>query len=464
MVQFNQNVMFDPQQDINDKRRRAFAEQLIAKSSTPFKNEQAGGMTVARSGLENLADIGTGILGQYQLNEADKETVDVTRKRQKLMGEALGQLKDNPQGAAQVLSQDPSMMDASLKLYGDALNRDRDDALKREYFAQQMQLQQMPTADMRNFEYYNNLPPEQQGAYSQFNSIGRTNSTPAPMQTANRMFELEQVARDPNRNQQERLDAATQYNLLGQAAKTYGYASGVEKDFGINAPTNIPQQPMQSGQAGAPESPLAENPQAVTVDQFNQVFSQPNMQQPTIQPVVGFGGAVADIAGQKKGAEETAKIEAQQQGDLNKKGKQATNTIDLVQEARDILPKATGSGIGALKEGGATFLGVGTEAGAADARLNVIAAGLTSNVPRMEGPQSDKDTEMYRKAAGDVGNKTIPINSRLAALDTIEDIQRKYLPQGSQLIQPSVTQPQVNQLELKKGLVKNPDGSFNYGF
>lgn len=316
MVEFKQNVMFDPKQEADARRKRMFADQLIQKSNQPFKNEMAGGMTVARSPWENISNIADGVLGQYQANEADKEFSDVTQKRQKLMGEALSQLKDNPQGAAQILNQDPSMMDTSLKLYGDALNRDRDEQLRREQFALQMQLQQMPTAEMRNFDYYNNLPPEMQQSYQDYRLSGtRGGSIPAPMQTANRMWELEQIARDTNMSPQERLDAETQYNLLGQAAKTYGYAGGVEKNFGINMPNqpmpNTPQQPNQMPANNVPEAPdmtvmpqapLAENPQSVTADQFNQIFAQP-----TVQPVSGFGGAVAGIAAQKKGAEEQAK-------------------------------------------------------------------------------------------------------------------------------------------------------------
>jgi hypothetical protein len=322
MVEYKQNVMFDPRQEAEAKRKRMLAEVLVQKGNAEQKNEQAGGMTVARSPLEYVNQLTQKVAGEYELGQADKMDSEVAQSRQRLMGEALGQLKDNPQGAAQLLSQDPSMMGDSLKLYGDALNRDRAEALQREGWANQRALQNMPTADMRNFDYYNSLSPEQQQAFTQYNSIGKTSNIPAPMQTANRMWELEQIARDPNRSVQERLDAETQYNLLGQTQKTYGFAGGVEKKFGINNPndaTNNMPQPVQGGQE-------------LNMSMMPKYANQPNAQmpvysQPVAQPIAGYGGAVADIAGQKKAAEELAKKE------------NAAMPAAIVQEQNDLVDK-----------------------------------------------------------------------------------------------------------------------------
>ena len=47
-------------------------------------------------------------------------------------------------------------------------------------------------------------------------------------------------------------------------------------------------------------------------------------------------------------------------------------------------------------------------------------------MPRMEGPQSDKDVEMYKEMAGNIGDPTKTRAERLAALQTIERINNKY--------------------------------------
>jgi hypothetical protein len=65
--------------------------------------------------------------------------------------------------------------------------------------------------------------------------------------------------------------------------------------------------------------------------------------------------------------------------------------------------------------------------GAAEAdKLRVIGGILTSKVPRMEGPQSNVDVQLYRETAGQVGDATLPRSRRLAALDTVERLLAKY--------------------------------------
>jgi hypothetical protein len=51
---------------------------------------------------------------------------------------------------------------------------------------------------------------------------------------------------------------------------------------------------------------------------------------------------------------------------------------------------------------------------------------MVANVPRMEGPQSDFDVENYKTMAGKVGNNTIPVAERKAALNTLIGLQEKY--------------------------------------
>jgi len=46
--------------------------------------------------------------------------------------------------------------------------------------------------------------------------------------------------------------------------------------------------------------------------------------------------------------------------------------------------------------------------------------------PRMEGPQSDKDVALYRQMAGQIGDPTVPNKTKMAALDAIEELHRRY--------------------------------------
>lgn len=106
--------------------------------------------------------------------------------------------------------------------------------------------------------------------------------------------------------------------------------------------------------------------------------------------------------------------------------KDANDALSLIQQARQILPTSTGSYGGMLMDQGARIFGKSTEGAQAAAQLKAIGGMLTSKMPKMSGPQSDKDVQMYREMAGRVGDETLPIVERQAALDAVEAIQRRY--------------------------------------
>jgi hypothetical protein len=114
--------------------------------------------------------------------------------------------------------------------------------------------------------------------------------------------------------------------------------------------------------------------------------------------------------------------------DVNKSynAKQIYNIIEPVNAA---IQNATGSGLGAKIDDIAAFFGKSTEGAQGAAKLNVLADTLVKTVPRFEGPQSDRDTASYQAAAGQLNDRTVPTKTRLAALQTIIDINKKYAPE-----------------------------------
>jgi hypothetical protein len=69
----------------------------------------------------------------------------------------------------------------------------------------------------------------------------------------------------------------------------------------------------------------------------------------------------------------------------------------------------------------------GSPEGAAQAdQLKVLGGALLSSMPRMEGPQGEKDVDLYREMAGQVGDNTLSVARRLKALDMVEKLYRKY--------------------------------------
>jgi hypothetical protein len=118
--------------------------------------------------------------------------------------------------------------------------------------------------------------------------------------------------------------------------------------------------------------------------------------------------------------------------ELRKNVKNAKNTFDLLKDASGILN--TGSPSSGMLESMATgtkrFFGQGGETSKSDQRLNMIAGALTMTQPRFEGPQGVLDVKLYEKQAGDLGNPNLPIADRLAAVQQMINLQKKYYPKG----------------------------------
>lgn len=101
---------------------------------------------------------------------------------------------------------------------------------------------------------------------------------------------------------------------------------------------------------------------------------------------------------------------------------------DTIDTAREIIQNEspTDSGAGAAKDWAARQVGITTPGAQAAAKLEAIGGALVSKMPRMEGPQSDRDVEVYRQMAARVGDRTVPVAERLAALKEVERLWRKY--------------------------------------
>ena len=99
---------------------------------------------------------------------------------------------------------------------------------------------------------------------------------------------------------------------------------------------------------------------------------------------------------------------------------------NLIKEAKLLLPKATGSGLGAARDIAAATVGQSTKGAQNLASLKAIQAALILKMPRLEGPQGVLDLKLYEAAAGDIGNPFVPAETKLKALETLEKFQDKY--------------------------------------
>lgn len=141
-------------------------------------------------------------------------------------------------------------------------------------------------------------------------------------------------------------------------------------------------------------------------------------------PATAAAASTVEQAKNAGGALGTA--EGNIQGGIQTKGSNAETVLNMTKEARKLLKDSTGSLGGSVVDSVAGSVGISTKGAQAGAQLKVLQAGMMLNMPRMEGPQSDADRMLYQQAAAQVGDTTVPVETRAAALDTIDNLQKKY--------------------------------------
>jgi hypothetical protein len=136
---------------------------------------------------------------------------------------------------------------------------------------------------------------------------------------------------------------------------------------------------------------------------------------------------VAEAAAAKVRAEADARAASDRQAGKTKKSDASSEMLSQIERAKTLLSyNPTGSPIGYVADKAMALGGFTTDSSNNAAALETLSGWLTMNTPRMEGPQSNYDQELYKTMAGKVGDRTVPVKERQAALAEVERIQRKY--------------------------------------
>lgn len=160
------------------------------------------------------------------------------------------------------------------------------------------------------------------------------------------------------------------------------------------------------------------------VDRFQGTINPLTTQQAEIEAATAK--AEAEAGGRAVG---TARGEAQ--GGIEKKGVAAMSTLDTLDLANNLIDVATGSAAGAARDKVVGWLGYAPKGAQATAELKILQANLMTNMPRMEGPQSDRDVQLYREAAGQIGDPSVPRETKKAAIRMIRQLNNKYIERAS---------------------------------
>jgi hypothetical protein len=176
------------------------------------------------------------------------------------------------------------------------------------------------------------------------------------------------------------------------------------------------------------------------------VPTQPNAQRPPVAGAVPTsapvnaptGGAYTPLSQLSPKAQQQMAMESMQAQQKKERGMQGIG--ETIDQAKNILqgktfnekgeqvkaPLPTQSYGGVATDFISGIFG-GSPKGSAEAdRLKVLGGSLVMAMPRMEGPQSDRDVSLYREMAGQVGDSSLSVARRLAALDQVEKLYRKY--------------------------------------
>lgn len=219
------------------------------------------------------------------------------------------------------------------------------------------------------------------------------------------------IGTDPTFAQQKEEDRkAREQNLIMQLAQSANDKEAQRailiqlKQMGVDSAMALKQAAL----AARPADPVT----AVTIQDPN----DPN-------GTIVIDGRTKQVLGKGAKLTDAGKLENKRQFNMQGIGQ-------TIQEAEDILTNKvkppTGSGIGSAVDTVAGVFGA-TPSGAAEAqRLKAVGGALVSKMPRMEGPQSDKDVALYKEMAGMVGDSTVPVERRVAALDEVKKLWAKY--------------------------------------
>lgn len=134
-------------------------------------------------------------------------------------------------------------------------------------------------------------------------------------------------------------------------------------------------------------------------------------------PVLGEDGQPIKMQVKGNQAQETARRE---------EGLRTQRVDTVLDEIEKILPGATNSYLGAGVDMLGNAFGKATNGSIATSQLKTLSGQLVALMPKMSGPQSDKDVAMYKDMAGKLDDPTSPVETRQAALKTIRSLNNKY--------------------------------------
>jgi hypothetical protein len=342
------------------------------------------------------------------------------------------------------------------KIYGQvaALKAAQQDQDRQAMQMQQMQEQQARQGQLRDLiTNYAQQVPGEQGPETPWAGAGRMGDLLSQAAAIEPQYLPQAYQAQQQAAQQER-----DYRLgQEQKAALMGAAEHVPEmsKFKEVMSTLPPDQAMQFFNKMTPQA-KSESAYWTPVQTSTGVFKF-NARTGELIPAEGTGGQLMPVSidPRAQAAVESAKVTAKGLAEIGlapkkaeaearaKKSSTMLGVDSILEEARSLLQgqvdpstgqvvMPTGSGAGEMVDAAGRFIGQTSGGAKLAARLEVIGGNLVGKVPRFEGPQSDADVRYYKAMAGKIGDRSVPVGERQAALESVTNMLKAGVgPSGS---------------------------------
>lgn len=182
----------------------------------------------------------------------------------------------------------------------------------------------------------------------------------------------------------------------------------------VPLPANVQAQKIQIAQQSRP--PV--QPVAPTITTIEDPTKPGSFLQVDARAYKGGGAGSPGVIGGARPSATAEKLTLQRTQMGKDLGFAITQLSDITKDG-GLIDQSTGSGAGRLTDIGAGFFGKATPGAIAIGKIAPIADLVLKMVPRFEGPQSNKDTQSYKEAAGQLADASLPTEIRKQAGKTV---------------------------------------------
>lgn len=453
------------------ERRKKLAELLQVKGQEPSGGtEMVGGWAIPKSPWEGIGKASQQMSGAYQQNqltERQKAISNEQQQRSSTEGAKFAELLNGRSAQPEQARQGPLNDDEGNPMPGvaaqPAVAADPRAALAYAIQSQDPTLKAVGQSATAT-QLASMLKPSE-GAFGKVDPAHYTADSVRAFQAGGgkdfaalvpRVSPDTQAKLDQAKQQWEGLSQHQQLSLAMEAAKlnisvqdllikrstaaNHASQTAFETGGGVAPPQVVPPQIPQVPPAGAPQAaPVGASPMPAQVPPQSAPRSQGGVFGTNSPPAVQSGSMFRPPASPQAndGLTPAARVQVAKERAVSQNAMETKREFNMgglnetIAEARKILTGGggalpTSSGVGSIVDSVGSFVGMAPKGAAQADQLRALGGALTSKVPRMEGPQSDKDVQLYREMAGQVGDSGLPIGRRLAALDEVQRLYGKY--------------------------------------